>query len=147
MLLRASGQTEGKEVDIHAITDADADSGVPHGSALTAFAEATVLGSADEVARTRDVVALEMGAEAVVDAAAVAANFQRMVRIADSTGIPLDKPVAIFSVDLREDLGLDAWSASANTPRVGAAMRTVGRVAQPLVAYIMKLYGSKQTRS
>jgi hypothetical protein len=146
MLLRASGETQGDDFDLQAITDADADSGVPHGSALTAFAEASVVGTAEEVARARDVVADEMGAEAVVDAAAVAANFQRMVRIADSTGIPLEKPVAIFSVDLRSELGIDAFAASANTPPVGAALRAIGRMAQPLVSSIMKLYGSKQTR-
>ena len=50
---------------------------------------------------------------ALVDAAAVVGNFERMVRIADGTGIPLDKPVAMVSADMREELGLDAKSVAA----------------------------------
>ena len=34
-------------------------------------------------------------------------NFERMVRIADGTGIPLDGPVVAASNDFREELGLD----------------------------------------
>jgi len=48
--------------------------------------------------------------QAMVDAAAVVANFSRMVRIADGTGIPLDDMMAEYSSDLREDLGLNSLS-------------------------------------
>jgi hypothetical protein len=52
-----------------------------------------------------------MGAEAVVDAAGVASNFERMVRIADSTGIPLDDRMSRASKEVREALGLERFRA------------------------------------
>jgi hypothetical protein len=85
-----------------------------------------------------------MGPEAVVDASGVVANFQRMVRIADATGIPLDKPVAVFSVDMREELGIDSFGAAANTPRGGPVLRTLGRLTRPLLGIIMKLYAGRK---
>jgi HAMP domain-containing protein len=144
MLLRESGKVAGQSYDVRAITDDAASSGVPHGDALTAFADVAVQGPLERLAEVRDAVEAEMSREAVVDAAGVIANFQRMVRIADSTGIPLDKPVAIFTVDLREELGLDAFGAAANTPQVGAALRMLGRIAQPLVRPIMSFYAGRR---
>ena len=144
MLLRASGQAKGEDYDLRAVTDDAAVSGVPHGEALTAFAEASVRGGPEQIAGARDALAAEMGPLAVVDAAGVAANFQRMTRIADATGIPLDKPVAIFSVDMRDELGIDSFGAAANTPPVGAALRAIGRVAQPLLTLIMKSYAARR---
>jgi len=144
MLLRASGQTQGEDFDLHAITDGNASSGVAHGDLLTAYAEACVSGDRDSLGAARSAVEAEMGARALVEAAGVVANFQRMVRIADATGIPLDKPVAIFSTDLREELGIDAFGASANTPPVGFVLRTLGRLAQPLLRPIMSLYADRK---
>ena len=43
----------------------------------------------------------------MVDAAGVASNFERMVRIADSTGIPLGDGLEEFSSEVRLELGLD----------------------------------------
>lgn len=143
MLLRASGETRGERYDLHAVTDEAVESGVPHGELLTAFAEASVQGSPEELTAARDALERAMGPEAVVDAAGVAANFQRMVRIADATGIPLDKPVAVFSVDMREELGIDAFGAAANTPKPGAVLRALGRLAQPLLVPIMSRYRRK----
>jgi hypothetical protein len=140
MLLRVSSESQGAEVDLQAIRNSDTDSGVPHSVALTTFAEAAVRGTPEELVAARDRLREEAGAEAVVDAAAVIGNFQRMVRIADGTGIPLDKPIAVFSVDMREELGLDAFGAAANTPAVHPALRMVGRVVRPLIKPIMSLY-------
>jgi hypothetical protein len=66
-----------------------------------------------------------------------------MVRIADATGIPLDKPIAIFSADMREALGIDGFGAAQNTPAVGGALRWLGRITQPLVRVIMSRYASR----
>ncbi len=43
----------------------------------------------------------------MVDAAGVVGNFQRMVRIADSTGIPVDGRMAQANADVRDLLGLN----------------------------------------
>jgi hypothetical protein len=48
-----------------------------------------------------------MGGEALVDVAAVVANFTMMTRIADGTGTPLDRGSVEMSVDIRRELGID----------------------------------------
>ena len=48
-----------------------------------------------------------MGDAGVADAAAVAANFERMVRIADAIGIELGDWMETFTEDVRADLSLD----------------------------------------
>jgi hypothetical protein len=99
LLLRASGAVTGNAVDPAAVTDdaAAAGSGIDHAETLLAFAEATVKGSDTELARARTRLQDELGPECLVDAAAVVSNFERMVRIADSTGIPLDTPVNVMA--------------------------------------------------
>ena len=63
---------------------------MPHADVLMAYADAAVRRDAD-LAERRAAVESALGAEAVVDAAATVANYQRMVRIADGCGIPLDR--------------------------------------------------------
>ena len=137
MLLRESGAMEGRVFDPRAVTDASVASGVPFGEELVAFASASVTGSEAELAQHREALEAAMGVEAMVDAAGVAANFERMVRIADATGIPLDKPVAVFTVGLRQELGIDAFGAARNTPKVGALLAALGRLGQPLARRLM----------
>jgi hypothetical protein len=60
---------------------------------------------------TRHGVLETMGPEAMVDAAGVASNFERMVRIADATGIPLDERMEKASKDVREALDLERFRA------------------------------------
>ena len=50
--------------------------------------------------------------EAMVDAAGVASNFERMVRIADSTGIPLDERMEVLSREVRDALQLERFAAA-----------------------------------
>ena len=45
----------------------------------------------------------------MVDAAGVASNFERMVRIADSTGIPLGDGLETFSAEVRAELNLERF--------------------------------------
>ncbi len=95
------------EVDLNAIVQGQAvDSGVPGGSELVRFTDAALQNPADlEAARAALVDAL--GEAAMVDAAGVIGNFQRMVRIADSTGIPVDGFMAEANAEVREQLGLN----------------------------------------
>ncbi len=102
--------------DLHAVTEgAAATSGVPHEDALLVFAEAMVRDDEDALVRSRKRILEEMGPEALVDAAAVVSNFERMVRIADSTGIPLDSFLDEMTADIRADLNLVRF-ASAKVP-------------------------------
>lgn len=112
-MLRASSQAHEETVDLHAIGDAARDSGIPHGAQLLEFAEAVVAGETDQMDHARNALVNAIGAAAMVDAAGVASNFQRMVRIADATRIPLGEPFESATADLRAELGIDAL----RTPR------------------------------
>jgi hypothetical protein len=101
-------------VNLSALTEREAAalSGVEHGAVLIAFAEAMV-GEDDAVlARARQAVIAAMSPEAMVDAAGVASNFERMVRIADATGIPLDARMDALSKGVRDHLHLERFAAS-----------------------------------
>jgi len=103
----------GQVFDLHAVTEGAAvTSGVAHEETLVSFAEAMV---SDEeyalvVARTR--IVEELGPEALVDAAAVASNFERMVRIADSTGILLDNFMDETTAGIRTELNLVRFASA-----------------------------------
>ena len=88
------------------------DSNVPHGDLLTRFAEAIVSRDRDQIGSARQALALAMGDAAMVDAGGVASNFERMVRIADGTGIPLGEGLEGFSAKTREQLDIDRWRPS-----------------------------------
>tara|TARA_R110002072_G_scaffold43737_51_gene122839 strand:- start:130 stop:366 length:237 start_codon:yes stop_codon:yes gene_type:complete len=50
-----------------------------------------------------------MGTEAMVDASAVAAMFNAIDRVADSTGCPIDEDRLEPTADFRESLGISAF--------------------------------------
>ena len=80
--------------------------GVAAGAALAAYADAFFKdGSGFAAALER--LEREVGAQATVDAAAVLAIFNAVVRIADSTGIPLEETKARVSADIRHALRLE----------------------------------------
>ena len=123
-----------------------AESGVPLAPELLAFADATVKGTDAELATARSKLLSAAGPEALVDTAAIVGNFQRMVRIADGTGIPLDGPVHLLSVDLREDLGLNAFASADHSPKLGPIRRTLGRALQPLLRLFVRSFIPKEAR-
>ena len=110
MLLRGSGEHAGETYADAAAIDANTDSGVPHGRPLLAYAEAAVA-DADDLTARREAVTEALGHAATVDAAAVIAIFQAVVKIADATGIPLEDAKADLSASFRAELGLDAFAA------------------------------------
>jgi hypothetical protein len=105
---------EGTAVDLTALTveHAGAARGVEHGDVLLAFAEAMVGEDDAALARARDLLGQRCGPQVMVDAAGVASNFERMVRIADATGIPLDERLASMSKEVREELHLERFAAA-----------------------------------
>ena len=115
-MLRESSQRSGTldGLNLQGTVNPDADSGVPHGGLLIAFAEAAVR-QTDALPGLRRRIAAEMGEQELVDAAGVVANFQRMVRIADGCGIPLDEFTKDATDDVRKDLGLHQYTSAANT--------------------------------
>ena len=88
--------------------------GVPYADVLMAYADAAVRRDPD-LAERRAAVESALGAEAVVDAAATVANYQRMVRIADGCGIPLDRFTDEQSAEWRASLGVNEYYSALNT--------------------------------
>jgi len=109
MMLRGSVQQRGDEVDLQAIVaGTEVDSHVPGGEQLIELVEAA-LQHPETLAQARSNLSAALGPEALVDAAGVIGNFQRMVRIADSTGIPVDATTADITEDIRADLKLNEF--------------------------------------
>lgn len=74
------------------------------------FAEA-VLGQDDaQLDRLRMDLQQVLGSDALVDAAGVICNFNAIDRVADATGIPLDKERVGMTADFRAELGIDAFA-------------------------------------
>lgn len=147
MLLRVNSELSGTETNLGAITEGSKSaSGVLHGELLSQLVELTLDTEADHsqaLAEVRAQLVEAMSTAALVDASAVIGNFQRMVRIADGTGIPLDKPVAIISAGLREELGYNDFGSAALTPKVGAVTRWLGERLQPLMIKRLARGGQK----
>jgi len=128
-MLRESSKLEGNQARLEVITaGAEIDSGVPADSELSRFAEAALGDDADEIRQARLGVQQIIGTQAMIDAAGVIANFQRMVRIADGTGIPLDEPLAMVTAGLRDELGLNSFGSADLTPQVGFLKRMMGSI-------------------
>ena len=81
--------------------------GVHHGALLIDFAETTLGADAKRQAHIREAVQKTLGTAALVDAAAVVASFNAVVKIADATGIPLEDFKADATRVLRQELDLD----------------------------------------
>jgi hypothetical protein len=112
---------------------------IPHAEVLIRFADAAFARDEQALHPARQAVIAAMGTAAMVDAAGVVSNFQRMVRIADSTGIPVDAAMQVLSQDLREELGINRYVAAANTRPPGLFTRLLVQiVAVPLFRRMMR---------
>ena len=116
-MLRVSALTTETEIDLQGINGnaASAAVGIDCGAELVAFADAIAYRKAEDLADSRKRLLDVGGAEVVVDAAGVAANFQRMVRIADSTGIPVDDMEMEVGKEVRAALDLTRFASAQNT--------------------------------
>ena len=116
-MLRASAQSSETEVDIQGINGnvEGADHGIQYGAQLMQFAEAVAKRDEAALPAARDALQQVAGDAVLVDAAGVAANFQRMVRIADSIGIPYDNPDSEMSQEIVAELGLHSFQSAQHT--------------------------------
>ena len=136
MLLRVTSEIDDQTPNLASITQGkDVVSGVAYGELLSELVELTLDQNheADSLAATRQAISDAMSPEALVDAAAIIGNFQRMVRIADGTGIPLDKPMAAMTVDMREELGYNDFESAKNTPPVNPLLAWLAKTFRPLM--------------
>ena len=88
-MLSWSSTETGQQVDITAIADGVGEVGLPHGRALLRFASACGGFDDGELGAARSALVEETDVAFMVDAAAVAANFEMMTRLADGTGARL----------------------------------------------------------
>ena len=98
-----SSNHEGNDVNLHALLNGNLDSGVENGEELIRLSEALVEGDPKKIASSSANVISLMGAEALVDVIGVYSNFERMVRIADATGVELGDTLNELSADIRND--------------------------------------------
>ena len=93
-----------------ALDGSGAESRVPQGALLLEFAEAALRGDDARQNDARAALYAALGAAALVDAAAIVASFNAVVKIADGTGIPLEDAKAAATEDLRTALGLERFN-------------------------------------
>jgi len=116
-MLRVSATTTSTDIDLQAI-NGDANSaalGIEYGAQLMKFAESVAMRDVQSLRDSRQRLLEIAGPAVLVDAAGVAANFQRMVRIADSTGIPVDDMSSELGRQIRTDLSLEKFPSAQNT--------------------------------
>jgi hypothetical protein len=105
MLSWSSSQT-GQQIDLTAVAAGRPGVGLEHGDALLRFASAC--GGTDDAEREAASAALvaETDEAFMVDAAAVAANFEMMTRLADGTGAAMPPERLERSADAIETMGI-----------------------------------------
>jgi hypothetical protein len=108
MLLRASSDHSGADVDLNAVIGTvDGDGGIANGAVLTRFAEEAVGQNKAALSAARSEVLAALGPAGLVDAAAIIATFNAIDRVADSTGIPIDEARLAPTADFRDQLGIN----------------------------------------
>ena len=142
-MLRESSKIEGNDVDLNILIANSDEGGIPAEKQLVAFAEAAYGFDNQLTSSARDELVNTIGAAGMVDAAGVIANFQRMVRIADGTGIQLDPPVAMVTADIRDELGINDFGSAGNTPPTTFIQRMLGRAISPFLGFLLQKIAKK----
>ena len=116
-MLRESIKAKGDAVDLAGLADSSCLEipGIAHSKILIEFSDVFMSREAEALADVRERLEQELNVEAVIDAAGVASNFQRMDRIADGTGLRSDDQIKELQQDLVDQLGLDKYASAANT--------------------------------
>ena len=116
-MLRESVELSGGAIDFDGLTDPTRTNikGVADSEELLQFTDTWLGDDPAAFAEARRALVEKMGPEAMVDTAGVVSNFQRMVRIADSIGIPSDEAMLVTSEKLCEQLGINEYVSAANS--------------------------------
>ena len=85
-MLSWSSTESGEPADLAAVANGTEGTGIEHGDVLLRFATACCERDDEALTRTRTELATATDEAFMIDAAAVAANFEMMTRLADSTG-------------------------------------------------------------
>ncbi len=117
MRLRGSGEQEGRDYDLAVITSDTGDGGVEKGDVLRALTEAAIRSEWDLLDQLRADAFTTLGEQQTVDALTVAAAFNGITRVADSTGIPLDDAMAEATTSIRTAAGIDQYAYAEKSAR------------------------------
>lgn len=114
-----SSEANGLAVDLEGALDPEnvGDVGIPAGAELLAFTNAVELGRGD-IDETRRALAAVIGDQGAIEAAAIIAIFNGLVRVADGTGIQLDDGVFSASVTERDSLRINDFAGAVNSANV-----------------------------
>jgi hypothetical protein len=96
----------GQGLDLAAVADDRPGVGLDHGDALLRFAAACGGDDEAELTAARHALAAETDEAFMVDAAAVAANFEMMTRLADGTGAAMPQERLERSAEAIETMGI-----------------------------------------
>jgi hypothetical protein len=146
-MLSLSAEASQTDIDLQIVNGAEdangSSGGVEFSNQLMKFAEAVA--SRDETALTsaRADLLRVGGNDVLVDAAGVAGNFQRMVRIADSTGIPVDDRMGALSGSIPDDLNLRRFGSAQNTPSRSALKKMLNVPKGFLMRKLLGYMGSR----
>lgn len=117
-MLSWSGQENGSSIDLAAVRRAASspeEVGVEAAAELLAFADAATAGSVADgssaLAAARARLVERLGLPAMVDAAAVVANFEMMTRLADGTGARMSDDQLVERRDVSSALGVDGLTS------------------------------------
>ena len=145
-MLSMSADIAGTDIDLGQVDGRENASGggIEFGAELMKFAQAIASRDPQQLSASRDTLLQCAGAGTVVDAAAVAGNFQRMVRIADSTGIPLDTISGALAKEAREQLNLDRFHSSRNTPAATLKQRLQGIFIRAVAPRVLRRSAGKK---
>ena len=111
-MLSWSSTEDGHPADVDVIASGVGDGGLPHGVALMAFAEAIAGWDDAQLSVARDRLVVEAGEAFMVDAAAVAANFEMMTRVADGTGARHTPESLAQRTAVGSRLGIDRFTSA-----------------------------------
>ena len=114
-MLRASAAANNIPAKLMAVADPQIDSGIEHGDLLLAYADAVTGADAGAVMPAITALRAAMGSGALVQAAAIAANFSMNDRAANAIGIRLEGFFLADSGDYRTALGIDNYPSARNT--------------------------------
>jgi len=115
-VLRASAEAKNIPVNLAAVTDSSLDSGIENGDVLLRFADAVCGPGGAPLETARAELLQRMGSAALVEAAALAANFSTNDRAANAIGIPLESMFLVGSETYRKELGINDYPSARNTP-------------------------------
>ena len=105
-MLSWSSTETGQRLDLVAVAEGRPGVGLAHGDALLRFASACGGDDGAELAAARAALAAETDEAFMVDAAAVAANFEMMTRLADGTGAAMPAERLERSAEAIETMGV-----------------------------------------